>query len=225
MPWYVFALVDEPPSRSGAGLLGRVTARRVPGGFAMVERRADVPPAELGTLQKHQQVVTRLSREVPAILPVRFGTLMEADEIEEALADRDEEIADAFDRVRGRVQFTWRTMRGARGARGLSAAARGAKQGTHGRRDALTGAEYLKRAAARSVPPAAFRAVQDELRPLIAAERYQAASEAIPDSLYHLVDRGSVERYTLIADRLALAAPMLRLTGPFPPFAFTEELL
>ena len=69
--------------------------------------------------------------QVPAILPVRFGTLLESEELEEALQDRDEEIAEAFALVRGRVQFTWRAGR-ARGrgadAQRAQAAARGASR-------------------------------------------------------------------------------------------------
>jgi hypothetical protein len=109
MPWYVFALVDRTPlGGKGKGLSGPLGLRRIPGGFAVVERRADVPPAEFGSLKRHHDVVADLAPRVDAILPVRFGTLLDADAIEEALADRDEEIADAFDVVRGRVQFTWR---------------------------------------------------------------------------------------------------------------------
>jgi len=109
MPWYVFALVDAVPKGTpGKGLTGNLSLREVPGGLAVVERRADVPPMEFGTLQKHQAVVARLCERVPAILPVRFGTLLEGEEIEEVLQERDGEIAEAFSVVRRRVQFTWR---------------------------------------------------------------------------------------------------------------------
>ena len=216
MAWYVFALVDEPPApRPGRGLREPLRARRVPGGFAIIERRADVPPAEFDTLRRHDAVVTRVAAAVPAILPVRFGTLLEFEELENALAEREEEIADAFEAVRGRVQFTWRAggARRAPGARRAKADARG------------TGAEYLRRAAAKAAPPSAFRAVREKLRPLVTAERYQPAMPSLPDSLYHLVDRESIERYGLIAEKLASASPALRVSGPFPPFAFTPELL
>ena len=84
MPWYVFALVDAvPDGPRGKGLGGNLGVRKVPGGLAIVERRADVPPMEFGTLRKHQAVVARLSERVPAILPVRFGTLLEGEEIDE----------------------------------------------------------------------------------------------------------------------------------------------
>jgi hypothetical protein len=218
MSWYVFALVDElPAGRPGRGLAGPLVSRKVPGGFAIVERRRDVPPAEFGTLKTHDAVVARLAEAVPAILPVRFGTLLEMEEIEEALQERDDEIADAFATVRARVQFTWRS------ARVLGTEARSAKAA------AMTGVEYLRQAAraANPPPPAAFRRLRRGLRPLITAERYQPATPSLPDSLYHLVDRSCLERYRLLAEKLASASatPALRLSGPWAPFAFTPDLL
>jgi len=184
----------------------------VPGGFAVVERRADVPPAEFGVLKKHDSLVSRIARAVPAILPVRFGTLLEMEEIEEALQDREEEIAGAFAAVRGRVQFTWRSARG-----------EGRAPAPAGR--ITSGKTYLRQAAAAAAPPAAFRSIREKLRPLIASERYQPPGAALPGALYHLVDRGAVERYRLIGGRLTAANPLARMTGPFPPFAFTPDLL
>lgn len=229
MGWYVFALADAVPgARHGRGLKGPLTARRVPGGVAIVERRADVPPVDFDTLKRHEAVVARVAATSPAVLPVRYGTLLEADEIDEALAGRGEEIREALEAVRDRVQFTWRT-RGARGAQGARGArgARGAlgAQGARGGQAAMTGAEYLRRAAANAVPPAAFRAIRDTLKPLVAGERYQPATLSLPDSLYHLVDRDRVDHYLRTARKLADASPALRVTGPFPVFAFTPELL
>jgi hypothetical protein len=194
----------------------------VPGGFAILERRADVPPAEFGTLKKHDEVVARLARDVHAILPVRFGTLMEMDEIDEALAERDEEIADALNSVRDRVQFTWRRAMGSRRVQS-DAARRGNADAPAGR----SGTEYLRAVAraAKPAPPAAFRVVRDKLRRLSIAERYQPATASLPDSLYHLVDRSGISRYRSVAEGLAHASPILTLTGPFPPFAFTPGVL
>ena len=91
MAWYVFALVDAiPAGRAGKGLSGALSLRKLPWGFLVVERRADVPPAEFGSLKAHQDVVARLAKHVPAILPVRFGTLLETGPLEEALQERDE---------------------------------------------------------------------------------------------------------------------------------------
>jgi hypothetical protein len=218
MAWYVFALVDQPLSgRQGRGLAGALASRRVPGGFAIVERRGDVPPAEFGTLKAHHAVVARIADAVPAVLPVRFGTLLEMEEIEEALREREDEVAEAFAAVRGRVQFTWR--RAARSARGGRDAA--------GAPGAQSGTDYLRglAAAARPMPPAAFKAVRETLRGLVAAERFQTGTASVPDSLYHLVERSGERRYRLAADTLAAANAALRVTGPFPPFAFTPDLL
>jgi hypothetical protein len=230
MAWYVFALVDQiPAGRIGKGLTNALSVRKMSGGFLVVERRADVPPVEFGSLRKHQDVVARLATRVPAILPVRFGTLLESDHLEEALQERDEEIAEAFDLVRGRVQFTWRA--GGRGSgiggRGSGTGDRGPGTGDRGPEEPKSGAAYL-RAAARAAnppPPAAFRALRTKLSPMIAGQRYQPATPAMPQALYHLVTKKHVTRYAAAAAALTKIRPVLTVSGPFPPFAFAPEIL
>jgi hypothetical protein len=229
MAWYVFALVDGTPSGGRVkGLSGPLGLRNIPGGFAVVERRADIPPAEFGSLKRHHDVVAELASRVDAILPVRFGTLLDADAIDEALDERDQEIADAFDVVRGCVQFTWRRA-GSRkpeaGSRKPEAGSRKAEAGS--RKLAGSGTDYLRRAAraARPAPPAAWRALRVKLAPLVAAERYQPASPPLPETLYHLVPRDKSARYSTMGAGLRNAKPKLSLTGPWPPFAFAPELL
>jgi hypothetical protein len=232
LPWYVFALVDAVPKGTpGKGLTGNLSLREVPGGLAVVERRADVPPMEFGTLQKHQAVVARLCERVPAILPVRFGTLLEGEEIEEVLQERDGEIAEAFSVVRRRVQFTWRHTKDTKEAKETKEQRTKERKTKERVRDprgeAETGTEYLLRAArAKSpAPPPAFRALRSKVAPLVAAERYQPAAAQLPASLYHLVDRSAIERYEVIGEAIAHASPGLRMSGPFPPFAFAPEIL
>ena len=221
MAWYVFALVDAIPSRrAGKGLTGPLSIRKLAGAFAVVERRADVPPVEFGSLKKHQDVVTRLADQVPAILPVRFGTLLEDEHLDEVTRERDDEIAEAFDVVRNRVQFTWRVKRES------GIADRGSGRKTQ--RDLpRTGAEYLRRAAkaANPSPPAAFRALRPKLAPLMTKQRYQAATPALPEAVYHLVDSANVARYVTAAAAVRKTSPLLTVTGPYPPFAFTPEIL
>ena len=219
MAWYVFALVDAIPSRSaGKGLTGPLLIRKLAGAFVVVERRADVPPVEFGSLKKHQEVVVRLAKHVPAILPVRFGTLLEPEHLEEAVQERDAEIADAFDLVRGRVQFTWRV------AGKLRREARDAR-----REESLpkSGAEYLRRAAraANPAPPATFRPLRSTLGLLMEHQRYQPATRGIPEAVYHLVEKARVSRYTAAAADLRKQSPRLAVTGPFPPFAFAPDIL
>ncbi len=237
MGWYVFALVDAPPaSRPGKGLSGSLGLRRIGRAYAVVERRADVPPAEFGTLQRHHEIVRELAEQVPAILPVRFGTLLDTDALEEALTERDDDIEDAFAVVRGRVQFTWR--RGSKGSKG-SEGSRGSR-GSHGSRGSKgsrgsegsggskgSGTAYLLEAAraARPVPPAGWRSLRSKLAPLVVGERYQPAQATMPDSLYHLVARDSAIRYATLGRALAHADPALAMTGPWPPFAFAADTL
>ncbi|MEO6237989.1 MAG: GvpL/GvpF family gas vesicle protein [Vicinamibacterales bacterium] len=215
MAWYVFALVDRPPSpRLGGGISGPLSMRKLAGAFAVVERRADVPPVAFGTLKKHQAVVSRLARQVPAILPVRFGTLLEAPELDEALDERDSEIADAFDLVRDRVQFTWRASRRSRRA-------------APARAPVASGTEYLRRAArqANPPPPAVFKPLRATLASLTVRQRYQPGTGTMPESLYHLVAKHDVGRYTEAAAALPDTSAALTMSGPLPPFAFAPEIL
>jgi Gas vesicle synthesis protein GvpL/GvpF len=223
MGWYVFALIDAMPSGAPRrGLSGPLGVRRHAGVLAVVERRADVPPAEFGTLKKHQAIVSAFAARVPAILPVRFGTLLEDEEIDEALEGRHEEIEEAFLLVRDRVQFTWRrTRRFPRGARNTM------RKRSTAPPTAAAGTAYLQQAArdAHPRPPAAFRALHRSLAGLIAQQRYEPATVALPESLYHLVDKTAVPRYRRAAQAALRATPALRMTGPWPPFAFVPEVL
>ncbi len=219
MGWYVFALVDRMPSGpAGKGLTGALSVRKLAGALVVVERRADVPPLEFGSLKRHQDVVARLAARVPAILPVRFGTLLESEHLEEAVQERDDEIAEAFDLVRGRVQFTWR----------LAEAGGPGSEGPRARRKSpKSGAEYLRQAAraANPAPPAAFRPLGTTLAPLIAGQRYQPGTPALPQAVYHLVEKDRADRYLTAAAAVTKARPALTVTGPFPPFAFAPEIL
>jgi hypothetical protein len=216
MPWYVFALADRVPRVSAVrGFTSAVTFRPAAGLYAAVERRRDVPPPEMGSLQRHQHLVERLAARVPAILPVRFGTLLTADEIEESIEARREDIAEALDLVRDRRQMTWRL--------------RGSPQRQSAREapvpfDALSGAEYLRRAAhptSLSLPPG-LRRVRTALGPLSAAER-QSSPRETARALYHLVDRAIVDRYIAAAKPVRARDAQLTLSGPWAPYAFAPE--
>ena len=178
MGWYVFALVDRMPASRGRGFKGPLAARRVPGAVAIVERRADVPPPAFGTLRKHQAIVSRLAVAVPAILPVRFGTLLESEDLEEALEGREREIAEALSRVRHRVQFTWRAGAPKRGiGRPLP---RRRRQGV-----STSGGQPGPR-----IPPRRPPSVRsDRSCDPSSCGALVRGTTTLPDSLYHLVDR------------------------------------
>jgi hypothetical protein len=214
MPLYVFALLDAAPASAGRGLRGAVTVREVAGAFAAVERRADVPPLDFGTLRAHEAIVDRLAALVPAILPVRFGTLLAPDDLRADLEERSDDLQEAFNLVRGRVQFTWRSA-GPGGAGRRRPSARAA---------ARSGADYLRRAARSAHPTPAFRRARG-LTKLAAAERFVHAGPALPAALYHLVDRTRADAYASAATAVRAHAPGLTWSGPFAPYAFTPELL
>lgn len=217
MAWYVFALADCPPrAASVRGFTSAVTFRRAAGFYAAVERRGDVPPADLGSLERHQRVVERLAGRVPAILPVRFGTLLTADAIDESLEPRREDIAEALGLVRARRQMTWR----------LSSSLPAPNRRRETRVAFTSGAEYLRHAAKpASVPlPSGLRQVRTLLGPLAAAEREGLRTHTLPPTLYHLVDRTVVKRYIITAESVRVRFARLVLSGPWAPYAFTPEL-
>jgi hypothetical protein len=215
MAWYVFAIVDAPPAKPGRALSGPLAVRRIDGAFAAVERRADVPPFDFGTLQAHERIVERLAARVPAILPVRFGTLLSSSDLELSFVDRGEELREAFDRVRGRVQFTWRSAAAEPMARTRAKAAR-----------TRSGTDYLRRAARAAHPPvpSSFRRIRG-LANLPVEERFAAATTFVPAAVYHLVDRVRASAYVSAADDVRTRAPGLTWSGPFAPYAFVPELL
>jgi len=219
MQWYVFALVDAAPDgRLGRGLRGPLRARPMGGAFAIVERRADVPPAELGSLRAHQAVVSRLANAAPAILPVRFGTLLEEDALDEVLNERDEEIAEAFALVRHRAQFTWRRDQPSASRLPKTPTASGSPGG---------GAAYLQQAAkaANTPPPPVFSLLRDRLHVFVVRERFQPATNGMPDTLYQLIEKTAIDRYRAMADALTLRTAGVTVSGPWAPFAFAPELL
>jgi hypothetical protein len=232
MPLYVFALIDAAPAgASGRGLGSSLTFRRVAGAFAAVERRADVPPVEMGLLAAHQRIVERLADRVSAILPVRFGTLLTIEELEEALAERDEELADALDFVRGRRQMTWRVRRPTTGDRGPKTEGQGPKIEGRGPKAEggpakSPGTQYLLRAreAATTTASPAFRSVRERIGPFAAAERYQRPTDALPESFYHLVDSTHMDHYKRTARELLESTSSLTMSGPWAPYAFVPDL-
>jgi gas vesicle protein GvpL/GvpF len=217
MAWYVFALLDAPPSRRvGRGLSGPIVLREAGSCYVAAERRADVPPVEFGVLKQHHDVVARLWERVPAVLPVRFGTLLEAGEISDALDEKDEDVAEAFGLVRRRAQFSWRARRVPRRTKSTTPIVR---------RVAMSGTEYLRRAAGATAAPPRFSAIRRSVGRFSAAERYEPARSAVPETLYHLVDRERMNDYLAAASQIPSSSIMPSVSGPFPAYAFAPELL
>lgn len=217
--WYVYALVDEKvPARR---IRGRSIHAVAAGGvFAMAERAAAAPALSEETLVRQHEIVTALANRSSAILPARFGSLLADDELRRVIDLQRDRIREAFDLVRGCEQMTLRLI--GEGARDVPAAAAGAGAGPPGTR-------YLKqrRAAAGYPLPRAVSRISKALRPFVQAERSEPGQGGVRAMMYHLIRRGRTRAYVEAVAGVsdAVLPYTVKVTGPFPPFAFAPELL
>ena len=217
---YVYALVDRKQPRMR--LHGRTIESVAVGGvFALARRAERIPPFSEATLREQHDIVRKLAERAPAILPARFGSLVDEEELQTIVELRDAQLQAAFDLVRGRQQMTVRLI-------GVDERPQHPSQEA-GARAAGPGARYLedRRAAAGYPLPFAAERLVAAVRSLLAAEKAEPGGDDVRAMLYHLIDRGRSGTY---CRRLARAAAdvepfVVRVTGPFPPFAFAPELL
>jgi hypothetical protein len=156
-------------------------------------------------LVEYDRIIRRLSARNAALLPARFNTLVDdEDEVRLILRSRQASFRAALARVRGRVQMSIR----------LESTAPAAGPGRP-----ATGADYLRqRAAANQVVEfAPLRSVVDRWVRDVRVER-----KGNVVTIYHLIPRASVTAYRRRLERAA-APGVLRVAGPFPPYAFAQE--
>jgi hypothetical protein len=180
---------------------------------AAVERRHDPPALSESSLNTQHEIVTRLADLIDAVVPARFGALIEEGELRNILAARRHVVAEALALVHGRVQMTVRFREAPESMRRSSA--RGSA--------AMSGTAYLeaRRNAARAMPALAG-VVATAVADLTIAERSEVGTERAPAVLYHLIARGSVARYN---DAVSLLkSPAVSVSGPWPAFAFAPDL-
>lgn len=213
---YVYALMDD---RAG---VRRIRGRRIEivdvAGFQVgIERRSRPPALSEAALRVQHEIVMRLGRRAAATMPVRFGTFVGEDELEAILRRRRGTLRAALDAVSGRAQMTLRFFGGTKPHVPRPPAAQSGTAFLHARR-----------AAARPPISPEARAIQRALRTLVRAERIDGPRGAVALTMHHLVDCSSVALYR---ERLRSAAAQhpkgaaLKVSGPFPPFAFAPELL
>jgi hypothetical protein len=214
---YVYALMDSPPPRL------RVGDRSIEGVafgdvYAAAVRGDELPRVSELALEEQHAIVGRLAARTAAILPMRFGALIDERELDRILTTNHAAIRAALDLVRGREQMTARLI----GPAPVRAAAAPVA--------VTSGTEYLRRrrdaTRPRSLPEGAAL-VQDAVRSMIAAERVEAGDGNVRATLWHLIERGQAARYRETVKPVAPRTSPLRLvvTGPWPPFAFAPELL
>lgn len=177
-----------------------------------VERRAAAPAVSERELRIQHAIVTAIFRRVEDLLPVRFGTWMDQQELSEIVAARKAAILEALDLVRGRVQMTLR----------FSSSLSPSPERKSGADGSGSGTAYLqaRRVAHRDLPRS-IGEVRVAVRDLVVAERISRGSEAVAGAVYHLISRVDVRRYR--SATRAFESPLLTVSGPWPPFAFAPE--
>lgn len=219
MRLYVYALVDRELPR--VRVSGHAIETFALGGLhAAAERTERAPEITERNLCEQHEIVVDLAARVPAILPARFGALVDREELERILSARHAQLAAALALVRGREQMTIRLIGDEPGA-GPRPSSPDAGAGP--------GAQYLdKRRAAAGYPlPDAVERLHAAVRTLIAAARAEPGRGGVRAMVYHLIERGSSARYCrALAEASAEASPfVVKVSGPFPPFAFAPEML
>ena len=213
----VYGLVSPAPRRVGVtGVAGeRLRVVTVGAVSAIVGDVTRAPRPTEANLRKYDAVMRRLARDNAALLPVRFGTqFRDLDELSLVLQSRQPSLRRLLRHVRNRAQITIRIV----------VAESGVRADSHVGRAPTSGSSYLKgRAAeaarAREIP--GFEPVRAAVRGWVREERIER--QAAVTSVYHLIPRGSVDAYRAALDRAARTADLrIRVSGPFPPYAFTN---
>ena len=206
MALYVLALTDAPVDLRNLGVR-RLHSVPIDGFHVVCQRRPDAPRASEAELRAQHALILELAGRVRAILPARFGTLLEAAELRRVVRTHREEIRQALDVVRDRVQVTIRVT----GRRPAAPAARPA-----------SGRAYLEAKRRAGIPrlPSAVAAVLASVAPLAVDERREPGAGPLLATVYHLVAAKDISRYM----RLVAQRPRsMIVTGPWPPFAFTPR--
>jgi Gas vesicle synthesis protein GvpL/GvpF len=225
---YVYALVEQRARRfrAGASTVSVIDCGTVPSAidglplrstkiYAAVERREDAPVLSEAALTRQHQIVATLAHRVDAILPVRFGSLIEHDELLRIVQLRGHLLARALARVRGHEQMTVRVF--------------GASKPDNRLSGPVSGATYLERR--RAAQHGSLSGVADLIRstvaPLVARESMEQGRPHVKATVHHLIPRGrSAEYVELVQDAASEAASLDRVTvsGPFAPFAFAPDI-
>lgn len=133
------------------------------------------------------------------LLPVRYGTrVRDEEEVARALGEREAELSEALDRVRGAVELSVRVI--------------------GDRPPPASGTEFIRGRAE-------VAALHERLA-LVARDRARRPARAAGELLRaaYLVDRGALDEFVSLVGRLqADSDGSLRLlcTGPWPPYSFT----
>lgn len=217
-PLYVYALTDSPVEtwvEDGR----RFESVPLEGLFALCERRPASPPISEAELQRQHAIVMRIAETAPAVLPARFGSLVDETELVAIVRQRAETFREALELVRGNAQMTVRIplkKSSPHRAAKRSPALQGCPPSAESGRAYLE--QRLKDASPRAFP-ARIDASLEAVRRFVLDER-RKESDAGMVTVYQLVRRGDVDAYK----KRLVRVPGMLVTGPWPPFAFVPEL-
>jgi len=224
---YVYALVGNVPSEElGSGMSGEAL-RVIPCGslLVVVGDMPSPPTVTSPALREHDRAIRRLTAITDAVLPMRFGSIVDG---ELDLADRLESAESALEaalvQVAGREQMTVRVYdRHARGEGDTADAVAPAAADDLG-----PGARYLlerRRRLENDHHGPALRTVRAAPASFIRAERIEShGSRPLIASVHHLIDRGQAEAYRAVlrAGTAGLVDAAVTVSGPWPPYAFAS---
>lgn len=171
------------------------------------------PRPSARTLRRYDRVVRSLWERRSAVLPARFGTVMQDPaELAMAVRARRDSLRQRLAMVRNRAQMTVRILRSLESAREPPTPA----PRSRGRR-------YLEARARASrfdhVPEVV--ALRAAVRRWVRAERVEERAGVA--TVYHLVPRGAATRYLEAAGRAAASAEFgVHVSGPWPAYAFAD---
>ena len=217
----VYALVASSSSRViGSGMSGeRLRAIRAGRITALVGELRRAPKPTITNLRRYAMVIEKAAAQTPAILPVRFGTGMaDLDEVTFVLRARQVTLRSRLRAVRGRVQMTLRLVAGSDPGDDPS-------PGSDPGDEPTQGTLYLQQratAAARAREIPGFAPIRAAVKRWVKDERIE--KRAGVTTVNHLVPRSSVSAYRSAVERAAERAGLrVIVTGPFPPYAFSEN--
>jgi hypothetical protein len=203
-----------------SGKAGRIAVRGVMGETlqyvrigridAIVGRVRAIPKPTAPNLRRYDRVMSALWRRTPALLPARFGTsAADLADLDAIVRGRHSVLQSRLRAVRDRAQMTIRIVSPPTpvGARATTRAPQ-------------TGIQYLRSRQGEYAVPA-FDPLRAAVRRWIREEHIEKRGRVA--SIYHLVARGSIDRYTSAIERAAgdAGVPII-VSGPWPPYAFAD---
>lgn len=233
---YVYAIREPGPLPLVTGLGGAaIEAVTVDGLEAVCSASAQGPRPGHGDLWQHQAVVEALMATGP-VLPVRFGTRLEDDDLRARIRDHAAALSDGLARVRGHVEMGVRVLGEPppQPAEPPHAQPQPAREAGHGA-PLGSGRQYL---LARAAEERAERAGREAAERLAGRLHRRIAARATASSLRvlptegtlmagaYLVPAAAADDIRAVARDLATEHPDLAVvpTGPWPPYSFAPAL-